>query len=754
MNQKQTAAPPPPMLGLDDIYHTLFRRKWVILGASLAGFIAAVVYYYRIPLRYDSVAELYVGYVKEAQPVDVNSSEEGAVKDPGGVILNSELNIIGSLDLARGVAETLGAASILPKGAPTNSVDVAALLIHNNLLAEVSPASQIIRLTFSHENPDMTRPVLNQLITNYIEKHTYIHIRTEEFNQYLNDKKDLLTMKVKEDGVQIAKAKSEGGILDVGSEMSALASQEARITEDNYLTLADLDEAMALTNQLWTQIPAVPVQAAPANAGPPGPAPPSADEQDEYLRTRQKLAVLQTKEDSLELTHTTNDILVKTNLEEIAVTRAKIKALTNATPGLVAAAESKAAGVAASQDPAVAFNDEVRKIARLQVRYARQTNELALLKAKGDRFLQVEVNIRELERNRAIDEEELVQTEKKVQIMAADIALGPNRVSNISIIEQPTPPTKEVLKTKKAVQIAGGGVAAGLALAFLLEMFLDRSLKRPKEAAKLGLPFFLSIPCLNGHGPLRLSKRGAAAKLLPAGAEVPGGGGAEGRALAPALEGPIAAWDEKSVLRPFHETLRDRLIAYFEIANLTHKPKLVALTSCHPGAGVSTLACGLASVMSETGEGNVLLVNMNSEHGDAHQFYKGKLNLGLDDLFETEKTDREHALVRENLYVVHESPNRDKLPGILPKRFSHLVAKMKASDYDYIIFDMPPVTQTSVTPRLARFMDMVLLVVEAEKTNSDLAHRAATLLSESRATMGVVMNKSRTYVPRRLHQEF
>jgi Mrp family chromosome partitioning ATPase len=63
------------------------------------------------------------------------------------------------------------------------------------------------------------------------------------------------------------------------------------------------------------------------------------------------------------------------------------------------------------------------------------------------------------------------------------------------------------------------------------------------------------------------------------------------------------------------------------------------------------------------------------------------------------------------------------------------------------------VTQISVTPRLARFMDMVLLVVESEKTDREVAQRAAALLSESRGNVGVVMNKNRSYVPKRLHQE-
>ena len=51
--------------------------------------------------------------------------------------------------------------------------------------------------------------------------------------------------------------------------------------------------------------------------------------------------------------------------------------------------------------------------------------------------------------------------------------------------------------------------------------------------------------------------------------------------------------------------------------------------------------------------------------------------------------------------------------------------KLKASDYDYIIFDMPPVSQTSVTARLAGLMDMVLLVIESEKTDRDVVQQAS-----------------------------
>ena len=291
-------------------------------------------------------------------------------------------------------------------------------------------------------------------------------------------------------------------------------------------------------------------------------------------------------------------------------------------------------------------------------------------------------------------------------------------------------------------------------------MLLDRSIRRPSEVVeKLKLPLLLNIPYMknvkngNGNGQLGFLRPGKEAKLLSGGAgdsASPGNGGGE---LAPVRGGPPALLSEKHNLRAFHDTLRDRLVAHFENINLTHKPKLVAVTSCAGGAGVSTIAAGLASSLSETGEGNVLLVDMNSGDGVAHRFYKGKLALGLDDILEKEKANRQVALVQENLYLVKEFNNRDKLPSVLPKRFSHLVTQLKASDYDYILLDMPPVTEISITPRLARFMDTILLVVESEKTDQDAAHRAAALLSEGRANVQVVMNKSRSYVPKRLQPE-
>jgi MinD-like ATPase involved in chromosome partitioning or flagellar assembly len=158
----------------------------------------------------------------------------------------------------------------------------------------------------------------------------------------------------------------------------------------------------------------------------------------------------------------------------------------------------------------------------------------------------------------------------------------------------------------------------------------------------------------------------------------------------------------------------------------------------------------LAASLSETGDGNVLLVDMNPQQGAAQQFYQGKPICRLDDAL----YEKQSALVQDNLYVAAVGTNGDKLVGALPKQFSQLMPKLKVSNYDYIIFDMPPVSQTSVTPRLARFMDMVLLIIESEQTNQRVAQQASALLADSKTSVCAVLNKTRAYVPRQLSQEF
>ena len=187
---------------------------------------------------------------------------------------------------------------------------------------------------------------------------------------------------------------------------------------------------------------------------------------------------------------------------------------------------------------------------------------------------------------------------------------------------------------------------------------------------------------------------------------------------------------------------------------MIHKPKRVALTSCGAGAGVTTLAGGVAAALSKTGDGNVLLVDMNSGNGELHPFYNGEPSDPAAGNFHFDPPLRSQAEETASpASTGEENSDNNKLVKALPTAFAHLVPLLKTDEYDYIVFDMPPVSQISVTPRLAGYMDVVLMVLESEKTGQLLARQAAALLGESRANVLSVLNKYRQHVPLRLSQE-
>jgi succinoglycan biosynthesis transport protein ExoP len=210
----------------------------------------------------------------------------------------------------------------------------------------------------------------------------------------------------------------------------------------------------------------------------------------------------------------------------------------------------------------------------------------------------------------------------------------------------------------------------------------------------------------------------------------------------------IAPWDLEHFIRPFSEALRDRLTLYFQVKHMIHKPKLVAITGCSKGAGTSTLAAGLAAALSETGDGKVLLVDMNVARAEMHPFFHGTPSCSLSEALVGEPTP-----AGENLYLAVANPPGARQGQIIPKRFYDLVPHLKASDFDYIIFDMPALNQTSITLATAGYMDKVVLVAEAEKSNRQVVRRAYLELASVNANVSAVLNKLRFYAPKFLAVE-
>jgi uncharacterized protein involved in exopolysaccharide biosynthesis/Mrp family chromosome partitioning ATPase len=377
------------------------------------------------------------------------------------------------------------------------------------------------------------------------------------------------------------------------------------------------------------------------------------------------------------------------------------------------------------------------KVAGTQAKIEALKSRLRDVQQRTKKLSELAPQIEDLERKREMDEVNYKYFAASLEKARIDEALDPSKMPNISAVQRPSPPSLDTKKRDKiALALVGGGVALGIALALLRGMVLNQTVGRPLQLeTQLHIPLMLSIPYRNGR--FSLPRNGSSAN--------------PGALTTGSRHAKLAPWDADHFIRPYCDSIRDRLGLYFELNHLTHKPKLVGVTSISEEGGTSTLAAGLAASLSETNDGKVLLVDVNLGPEGVHPFFKGKPAYPLNKAL---KPSDSIASAADNLYLATVgSPNTGGPAQLGLKKFFEMMPNIKASDFDYIIFDMPPLDQTSPTWGMAAFMDKLLLVVEAEKNSREGIKRSYGKLVAERKNVGVVVNKTRSYVPKWLDSE-
>jgi uncharacterized protein involved in exopolysaccharide biosynthesis/Mrp family chromosome partitioning ATPase len=730
-----------PGLNLSDIYYVLFRQKWKILSCAVAGIAGAIAAYRMDPPPFQSAAKLYIRYVlTENKTV---ATMEGAAKSPdqrGETIMNSEMEILTSSDLARNVAQALGPDRILAKIEGEKNLGKATGLLQSNLAVSISPGSSVIHITFQHPDVEIVQPVLHEVISQYFKMHVETHRAAGMLGETLAQEADTLRSQLVQMEDDLRKAKNKAGVISLDESKRTNAAQIATVRREIFDAQAEVAEREGILQQLTKQ-----AEGAGAGPGPTINAPPP-EVYEQYASTSERLAFLQKLEHELLAQFTPENPRVKDLQGQISQTIEAKRKLETDFPQLMPARSVVPTSREVLGPRYLDAETTAAQITALQAKLKVLGTQLKELQDEAARIDQMEGTILDLQRKKELLEATYRYYASTLEQNRINESLGSGKIQNIVEIQTPSPPFVNTAKAKKRSLLIGlGGLALGIGWAFLIEMFLDRSLRRPSDISKfLEAPLFLSIPKLRLAG-LAHTVYGQKPTALDSGASQ----SAEAKnPETKTLHLSTKLNAHALVLNQFHETLRDRLISYFESKPLLHKPKLIAITGLAQSAGVTTTATGLARSLSETGEGNVLLVDMTAGQGSAHHFVKGQEVCGIDEALDA----RNNAQVDSNLFVVAEDTGSDRLSRNLPQRFAKLIPKLKSADFDYIIFDMPPVNQLSITPRLAGFMDMVLMVVESEKSDRDHAQQAFSLLS-AKAHVGVVLNKSKNYVPARLGSE-
>ena len=459
----------------------------------------------------------------------------------------------------------------------------------------------------------------------------------------------------------------------------------------------------------------------------------------EYRSILELMAELKRKQQRLSSIYTDSNALVRLAGDQINE-QVRRKELFEAMHPEVMASAVIVSG--STSEPGVSPDIERAEIAGLIARITELSSHYEEAAQEAELIASVETDIIQLERRKELDETNYRYFAANLEKARIDEALDPANIPNISKVQQPAVSKGRRPELQKiCMMIAFAGFGLGIGLAFFIELVVDQTYKRPEEIeVHASLPLLLSIPYLGNRRPQGVASAwrtrwfGQARSARSA--------TWESDARQEMVPTPTAAGVN---FKPYCEALRDRMMLFFQLKKMVHKPKLVAVTGCSEGAGGSTLASGLAASLSETGAGKVLLVDMNLGKGVVHPFHEGVPARALPDTF-SEEADRsgDEQMVDENLYLASAGDAKTRQALMLPKRFGDLIPRMRASDYDYIIFDMPPVSQTAATLTLSSFMDQVLLVIEAEKSPKENVQKAASLLQQSGTNVFGVFNKSTT----------
>ncbi len=181
-------------------------------------------------------------------------------------------------------------------------------------------------------------------------------------------------------------------------------------------------------------------------------------------------------------------------------------------------------------------------------------------------------------------------------------------------------------------------------------------------------------------------------------------------------------------------------------ATVLDNANVIMVTSSLPGEGKTFSAINLAISMAMEKDKNVLLIDADINKPSHYKLFGIDRRAGLTDLLLDEVSDMGEVLCRTNIPSLTVMSS-----GRLYEYSTELLASEKmdyfiqdiAKRYKdrIIIFDSPPLLQTTESSVLASHMGQVILVVEAESTQNHMVKRSLDLLSNEIVLL--LLNKQR-----------
>ena len=466
-------------LSLRDFLHVIFKRKNQILLFFGATVCTVVIGTFVVKPTYEAKAQILVKIGRENVYIPLSGpSGQNINYYRQDEQINSETELLKSRTLAEYVIKSIGVNNIYKDLDEKHAL----LNFQKALSIEGINKSNVIEVSFKHNNPEIAAKIVNTLIDSYWDQHLLVHKNPQSY-KFFEEQSQVLKSKLEQAEETLRTLKKEHNVLDIGEEQSLYLKQIVDLRAELNRTLSQQNETKSRILQIQRQLKSTP-EIIPQGE--------NADHNSELISNLEtRLIELQIKEKELLTKYTDQSRLVKNVKEEIQLVKDKLAEQETKQYG------SSRVGMNTTyqQLEENLFRNQA-ELKALAAKKETQNTHLIELQRKLDQLKQIEVELKQLQQAVDVNRQNYLLYMTKVEESRISDAMDDKKIANISLIESALPPlspTAPKVKLNILLSIFLGGFG-GLGLAFFAE-YTDDSLEKPEDVERaLKLPVLASIP--------------------------------------------------------------------------------------------------------------------------------------------------------------------------------------------------------------------------------------------------------------------
>lgn len=441
-----------------DIIALIFKHKYKCLIAFGIVVCASILIAQMLPKSYEARARLLVKYGREyVSRSEVDSDSAVRAPIPPEAIVNSEIQILTSRESIGKVIKDLGPDTVYPgigkkTSAGMSALDAAVLKFSNALTVKAVTRSNLIEVTFAHEDPQIATKAVRELIS--VFKGEHVKAYGSNSSAFLEGQLRSYQAKLSEGEGKLQAFKQNSGVFSLDEQKSQLIAQRTTFasslaTDQN--RLRELEQKISfIKSPKWT--PEIPAE------------------------SRTQLSTLEQREQELLQKYTETSRAVTT-------VRNEIKAVRNSIQRYVE--DKRKAEISAVETELYPLQAKVEGLRR---ELNALSSKIAALDYKGK-------ELEELKRQVGLQENHYKTYANKLEESRILDEMDRAQMVNISIVESGS--VAPVSDKKKAVILPLGIIGAiviGVVVAIVLGVISPTMLTPSMAEGRIGLPVMISIP--------------------------------------------------------------------------------------------------------------------------------------------------------------------------------------------------------------------------------------------------------------------